>query len=73
MNRSFPAIAAACLLASGCGDPQARNDGNASSVEYRTGSNIPRRDGAGTDRVQTATPDGMESIQVPQPRLPTGR
>ncbi len=52
MNKSF-AVLALSILAAGCVAPEASNDG-ANKGEYRTGSNIPRKNGSGerVDSVQ---------------------
>ena len=71
MNQSFLAIAA-CLVAAGCAAPEPHTESNASRGEYRTGSNIPRKND-GTDRVEVVKPEELERSRAGQPGMPTGR
>jgi len=69
MNKSF-AVLALSIFAAGCAAPEASND-SANTGEYRTGSNIPRKNGSG-ERV-----DSVQSGDLPRaagdPGMPGAR
>jgi hypothetical protein len=80
MSRTLPAavaVASLALLCTACatsGDPQAQTH---EEKVYRTGSNLPQREGSGPSRVQTADPstlqDAMRNTATGRPGGVTGR
>jgi len=69
-----PALTAATVLAalvSACATPAAENKADYQAPVYRTGSNIPVRDGSSTSNIQTADPESIKS-QI-RPSMPASR